>query len=65
MDNLGLINVLLGDYFEIPHKFEELFNENDSALKSTFNISLAPNEFQTLNFTSRLVRFTPSEIVGV
>ena len=43
IDHLGLITIILSDYFEFPDKFEKLYNEGDSKLNSIFQVSLLPN----------------------
>ena len=64
IDHLGLITIVLGDYFSFPENFEEQFNDHESELNSTFKISLVPNKFYKLNFVEML-SYSASKITGI
>ena len=64
IDHLGLVTIVLGEYFSFPDNFMKLFNDGDSELKSIFKISLAPNKFHKLNFSCEAVTYSAPKIVG-
>ena len=65
IDHLGLVTIVLGEYFSFPDDFMKLFNDGDSELKSIFKISLAVNEFQKFSYTFEMVSYKPSKMAGV
>ena len=62
---MGLVTIVLGEYFSFPDNFKKAFNDGENELKSILQISLAPNKFHKLNFSCEAVSYTAPKVVGI